>query len=284
VRKWVFATVASFLGTVLFSIAGLAATKTLDLQSEWLWVLPLAGLGISVTILVLLRRSRRSDRDSEPFAQSSDELEVNLHRIAQDSFDYGAPQLIDRRHQFSEIIARYERNLSDGSYDIRYRGTNYGRRPSRSLIRMVAGDSAIDASRLNLQVSLPNGQPLDWEFLEDGATPFRKPFRVFFPQPLERGRSFEFRVSCSWPGTFGRKEDYDFFPLHTFRRGVDRFRMESVFTAPPSRFQAVFFKGSGYKLAPIQPRLSQENELWVVTSELVRPRQLYAVWYRRTDI
>lgn len=208
---------------------------------------------------------------------------MNLNRVAQEQQKERA--FADKVHHFSEIKASYEVRGFDGFYSVLYAGRNMSRRPSRSMVRIVGGDSAIDKELLQMRISPVNpSDTFHWEFIKEKETPFRKPFRVYFPTPLQKGNEFAFEVAGQWPGTFGRKEDYIFFPIQLFKRGIQVLRLQAILPSCPLRYEGVVLKGIRYAVAKVQPTLEETDAGCSIAVTLEKPRHLYAIWFTRGDI
>lgn len=291
-RKWIrdiwTAVVTNLVVTLIVALFGFVVPLLVPwlkgLSTYWKIVISLSSAILSVLVFLTIRcRIRRPDDGREPFVGAPEELVMNLNRVAEDQQKERI--FTDSRHHFSEIKASYEVKGFDGFYSVLYAGRNVSRKASRSTVCLAGGDSAIDRHLLKLHVTRihPPADP-GWEFLEENETPFRKPFRIYFPSPLEKGGEFAFEVSCCWPGTFGRKEDYVFFPVQRFRRGIQVLRLQVVLSSRPIRYEGVVLKRGRYKIAKTQPVLEETAAGWSIAVMLQKPRRLYVIWFTRRDI
>lgn len=257
-----------------------------NLPTGWK-ILVVSGTALSfISVFQFIQWCREPPNVSvEPFVGAPEELKVNLNRLAQGSFQRGEHLFVDRMHHYSHISAMYEVEGFDGHYSVSYAGENVLRKPSRSVVRMIAGDSAIDRGVLALTISpMPPTESLTWDFVDEKETPYRKPFRVFFRSPLAKGDPFGFRLSCNWRGTFARKDDYVFWPVHQFRRGIDVQELMVLLPVCPVRYEGVIWRRGRYKVAETQPVLQEVERGWCIKATLQKPRHLYAIWFTRGDI
>lgn len=246
--------------------------------------------GSSVFLMVVFyfsfHRKRRPDVSHEPFVGAARELVMNINRVAQEAFQENSRIFSNSSHRFSMIEASYDIVGFDGYYTVLFQGQNVSRKPTRSIVRLVGGDSAIDTSVLRLEI-LPRRptESLTWDFVRAEETPYRKPFRIFFSSPLKKRDEFAFEVRCCWPGTFSRKDDYVFFPIHHFRKGIDLLRLRVILGQHPVKYEGVVWVRGRYRVADTQPTLEPFGEgRWSIAVTVRKPKHLYAIWFTRKDI
>jgi len=190
---------------------------------------------------------------------------------------------VDNKHQFSLIQQTYILDGYDGKFILRYRGNNSKKQVSRFFRDSVVGDSPADTSKMEIQVlDKIRKLPLKWRLLKDES--YEKLIEIYFFQPLNLGDGFDIEFSCQWPGTFTRREDYVFYPIHYYKRGVEKLIGKLVLNAVPSYIEGIRFDGKTLEIESTPPRISKKQSKSVVTWEIENPKYIYILQYGRQDL
>lgn len=196
---------------------------------------------------------------------------------------YTDPLLVDNTHRFLLIQQTYLIDGYDGTFVLRYHGKNATNQMSQCFRDGVAGDSVADTSLMAIKVvDKAENVPLTWKLLKD--EPYKKLIEIYFRQPLNFGDEFDIEFSCRWPGTFTRREDYVFYPMHHYKHGVKRLVGELILNAAPIYVRGIRRDGKKTMLEPVQPQIQRRENKFVVTWEIENPKHIYILYYGRQDI
>lgn len=208
---------------------------------------------------------------------------IDLERLGFSQYIEPDPLLVDNKHRFSLIQQKYILEGYNGAFVLRYQGKNVTKQISRFFRDSVVGDSAADVSFMAIKVvDKIRNVPLIWKLIKD--EPYEKLIEVYFCEPLNFGDEFDIEISCQWPGTFTRREDYVFFPIHYYKHGVEKLIGQLVLNSSPSYIEGLRFDGKRVELEPVQPKMQRKGRKYVITWEIDNPKYIYILQYGRRDI
>ena len=123
---------------------------------------------------------------------------------------------------------------------------------------------------------------LPWKLLQD--EPYAKLIELLFHRPLGTRDSFDVEFSCRWPGTFTRREDYVFFPMHYFQLGVEKLVGRLILDDEPGYIVGMRLVGETSEAEPRQPSLDEREGKFVVSWEIDNPQHIYVLRFSRGDL
>jgi hypothetical protein len=222
----------------------------------------------------LLIRSLKLEDISKP---------LDLERLGFSQYVMPDPLLVDKTHKMSLIHQTYQIKCYDGIFTLRYQGKNAGKEVSRFFRDSIASDSAADISLMDVRViDKIKDIPLKWKLLKDKT--YQKLMEIYFFQPLYPGEEFSIEISCRWPGTFMRREDYVYYPVHYYQKGVRKLIGELVLDLEPTYIEGVRFNGKKLELEVERPQITKRNERYLIRWEIEKPQNIYILHFGRQDI
>lgn len=240
-------------------------------------------LPVLILAVVVLRLSQKKAFIIRPIELREPSKPLDFKRLGFSQYVEPDPLLVDNTHTFLLIQQTYLIDGYDGTFVLRYHGKNAINQMSQCFRDSVVGDSAADTSLMAIKV-VDKGKnvPLTWKLLKD--EPYEKLIEIYFLQPLNFGDEFDIEFSCRWPGTFTRREDYVFYPIHYYKHGVKKLVGELILNAAPSYVEGIRFDGGKAMLETVQPQIQRRENKFIVTWEIENPTHIYILQYGRQDI
>jgi hypothetical protein len=240
-------------------------------------------LPVLILVVVVLRLSQKKAIIIRPIRLREPSKPLDFERLGFSQYIEPDPLLVDNTHRFLLIQQTYLIDGHDGAFVLRYHGKNATNQISRCFRDSVVGDSAADTSLMAIKVvDKDKNVPLRWKLLKD--EPYEKLIEIYFLQPLNFGDEFDIEISCRWPGTFTRREDYVFYPIHYYKHGVKKLIGELILNAAPNYVEGIRFDGGKAMLETVQPQIQRRRNKFVVTWEIENPKYIYILQYGRQDI
>lgn len=288
--RWLNRRLSAIVDAVIGGLAVLAityiasnpATFNPKIVSEPTTVVILVLSALIVSIAVVRIATRRSSF-IKSISIPSDSEKIDLERLSLSQYIKPDPLLVDKTHRFSLIEQTVRIEGTDNLFTLRYKGTNASKNASRFFRDAVTGDSAVDSPRMEIKAwDNLNKIQLNWKLLKD--EPYEKLFEIYFQQALDKGADFDIEVSGKWPGTFTRKEDYVFYPIHFYKRGVEKFVGKLILDHPPTYLEGIRIVGRTPKPEGVKPLIGQKDGKHVVVWEIEKPKHIYILQFGRQDI
>jgi hypothetical protein len=230
--------------------------------------------------LILIKRKKKISHIIWPIKPK---IEIDWERLGFTHYKRVDPLLIDETHELTLVEQTYIIKGNDAQYILRYKGKNVSDDISRFFRDGVVGDSPMEVALMNIQVvdNIRN-IPMKWKVIKD--SPYEKIIEIYFFQPLIPGEGFDIRWSCRWLGTFTRSEDYVFYPVNYYKRGVKKLIARIVLDKKPKYVELIKINGEKIELEPQRPKIREENEKCVITYEIDNPKFIYVIQFGRQDI
>jgi len=191
--------------------------------------------------------------------------------------------LIENTHRMKLIEQTLRIEGHDGRFVQCYKGVNATKQVSRFFRDSVVGDSPTEASSMNIQaIDRRSNIPLKWRLAKD--SPYQKIVEIYFHQPLPPGGEFDIEWSSLWLGTFTRREDYAFYPINYYKRGVEKLIARLMLNKVPSYVELIRVDRNKVFLESSQPEIKKDKECCVVECTIENPRHIYLLQYGRQDL
>jgi hypothetical protein len=249
--------------------------------------IPLAtGLLVVIAIAVVIRRKTGISFIQPVLSPHGHRARLDLRKLALSQYIEPDRALVDNTHRFERISQTFTIAGHDGSFVLRYTGRNESKNISTCFRDSVVGDSPIDIDKMDIKaVDKSTGAALQWRVLRDD--PYEKMVEVDYRAPLRPHERFDIEWSCDWPGAFSRAEDYVFFPLHYYQKGVEEFRGTLIMDTPPKYVEGVrlrvfpWLRRLHTTAAPVAPLVRRRGKGYRVTWTVSRPTDIYLLQYGR---
>jgi hypothetical protein len=267
----IFLTIASFLLTVLqygFVVAVAAAlTVVVAFESYWIYVLH--------------KRLRSIETASTAI---SEETEDFLRRLAMSSFLNEDERVLDTKHRYTFRQETYDISGTDCKMELHAEGHNASDSISQSVRTKIADDSPLITDEMDF-TARQGGKEVPWEIVYDGE--YEKIIETRFREPLQPGDSFDLTISSWFENTFRRRDEYVFFPVHHYERGVNRLVGRVVLDEEPLSkevLEVVETESMNFEVSETQPEVTREDGRFVVEFEQRDPDGIYMMKFTRSDI
>jgi len=296
IRIWIVKRFYGALDNIIATFILAGVVYIIGVMSGWFprvivhWPLPIplfvsviALLPVLIFTMLIVRRTKKKVSVIRPFRLQVPTKSLDLERFGFSQYIEPDPLLVDNSHRFLLIQQKYVLEGYDGTFILRYKGENVTTEISRCFRDSIVGDSAADVSQMGFRVlDKTNGVLLKWNLLKD--EPYEKLIEIYYHQPLCLEDIFDIEFSCRWPGTFTRRDDYVFYPIHYYKHSVEKLVGELVLNAAPSYVEGIRFDGKQVKLEVTQPFIRKKRGKFVVRWEIENPKYIYILQYGRQDI
>ncbi|HLE38811.1 MAG TPA: hypothetical protein VJA44_04050 [Acidimicrobiia bacterium] len=190
---------------------------------------------------------------------------------------------MNRRHHLDLI--RHELTVigHDDKFRLRYSGTNTARRKSREFVESLVGEAPCSKAQLGLRViDKLSGLPMSFVFEQDEDR--EKVLSIPFPRPLARGERFDIEITGLWPGNFTTLDDYAFFPMNPYKRGVSKLEATLILPKCPTYLRSrVVGRGAPGRLPDPTMRLRRDGQCAIMW-QIDRPSGIYVLEFGRSDL